>query len=162
MIVDPRVFMASLNCRGLKKNLSYTGRSFSHTLRSLPYDILALHETHAATSELQSSFDLCLQVSSSAWTSHCGLVSFNPSLTVHRLWSSDDERLLAAEVRHISQLYDPFTVYVLYAPANRTECRFFLQNLSNTYCATDIFTSRSVLLGDFNHNIHQPTASSTT
>ncbi|KAG1411345.1 hypothetical protein G6F58_008601 [Rhizopus delemar] len=160
--IDPRVSMATLNCRGLKKVLSSTGRSFFHTLRSLPYDILALQETHASTSELQSNFDLCLQVSSSAWTSHCGLVSFNPSLTVHRLWSSDDERLLAAEVRHISQLYDPFTVYVLYAPANRTEYRSFLQNLSNTYCATDIFTSRSVLLGDFNHNIHQPTASSTT
>jgi exonuclease III len=46
------ISLASLNCRGLKKILTQSGRSFSRILRSLPYDILALQETHASTEQL--------------------------------------------------------------------------------------------------------------
>ena len=103
--------LASLNCRGLKKILTNSGRSFSQTLRSLPYDLLALQETHASTEQLQNSFDMILQASASNWTHHCGLISFNPSLSLLPLWSSIDGRILATTVTHDSNLFEPLTIY---------------------------------------------------
>ncbi|CAO3685553.1 unnamed protein product [Rhizopus stolonifer] len=73
-----------------------SGSSFARYIRSLPYDLLAVQETHASSHSLHSRFDQCLQVLSSTWNQHCGLLSFNPMLIIEPLWSSIDGRLLVA------------------------------------------------------------------
>ncbi|KAG1136220.1 hypothetical protein G6F37_012136 [Rhizopus arrhizus] len=156
MRVTSRISVASLNCRGLKKIITPAGHSFSRYLRSLPYDLLALQETHASSSLLQTRFDQCLQTSSSVWTQHCGLLSLNPMLKIEARWSSLDGRLLVADVSHQSGFYDPLLVYVLYAPATRGERALFLHSLSFLLNFPQPPPYRSVLLGDFNHNVHRP------
>ncbi|KAG0974863.1 hypothetical protein G6F29_011929 [Rhizopus arrhizus] len=149
---------ASLNCRGFKKIVSLSGRSFSRNLRSLPYDLLAVQESHAGSPLLQDRFDQILQVSSSTWTSHCGLLSFNSMLRITPIWSSTDGRVLAARVDHSSGIYEPFTVYVIYAPSTRRDRELFLASLDSTLHLHQPPTSRCVLLGDFNHHVHRPTS----
>lgn len=154
MRVPSRISLASLNCRGLKKILTPSGNSFARHIRSLKYDIIALQETHASSLLLQSRFDQCLQVSSSTWTQHCGLLSFNPMLNIIPLWSSIDGRLLAAQVSHISGLYNPINIFVIYVPAQHRERIEFLRSFPTTMPFDQLLTSRSILLGGFNHNIH--------
>ncbi|KAG1087739.1 hypothetical protein G6F42_020503 [Rhizopus arrhizus] len=149
----------SLNCRGLKKILTQSGRSFSRILRSLPYDILALQETHASTEQLQIRFNLSLQVSSSNWTPHCGLVTFNSSLTLIPLWSSTDGRIMATKVTHTSSLFEPITIYVMYAPATSTARFNFLHDSDHIFQYNRSPADRCILMGDFNHNLHRPTRS---
>ena len=153
------ISLASLNCRGLKKILTQLGRSFSRILRSLPYDILALQETHASTEQLQIRFNLSLQVSSSNWTPHCGLVTFNSSLTLIPLWSSTDGRIMATKVTHTSSLFEPITIYVMYAPATNTARFNFLHNSDHIFQYNRSPADRCILMGDFNHNLHRPTRS---
>ncbi|KAG0821219.1 hypothetical protein G6F19_012039 [Rhizopus arrhizus] len=145
---------ASLNCRGLKKILSSSGRSFSRTLRSLHFDILALQETHADSLDIQTRFDQCLQPSGCLWTKHCGLLSFNPAVSFDPLWSSVDGRVLVARVNHLSGLYAPLCIYVIYAPASRSERLSFFSNLDALLRYDQRPSDRCILLGDFNHNVH--------
>ncbi|KAG1145285.1 hypothetical protein G6F37_012171 [Rhizopus arrhizus] len=145
---------ASLNCRGLKKILSSSGRSFSRTLRSLHFDILALQETHADSLDIQTRFDQCLQPSGCLWTKHCGLLSFNPAVSFDPLWSSLDGRVLVARVNHLSGLYAPLCIYVIYAPASRSERLSFFSNLDALLRYDQRPSDRCILLGDFNHNVH--------
>ncbi|KAG1136397.1 hypothetical protein G6F37_012055 [Rhizopus arrhizus] len=135
------------------------GRSFAHTLRSLNYDILALQETHASTSQLQSRFSQCLQAPSSTWTQHCGLVSFNPAFSFEPLWSSLDGRVLVTKVTHQSGLYEPLRIYVIYAPATRRERHSFFNDLNSLLHYDQTPSTRCIFLGDFNHNIHHPPSS---
>ena len=107
--------------RHQKKILTPSGNSFARHIRSLKYDIIALQETHASSLLLQSRFDQCLQVSSSTWTQHYGLLSFNPMLNIIPLWSSIDGRVLAAQVSHTSGLYNPINIFVIYVPAQHRE-----------------------------------------
>lgn len=154
------VSLASLNCRGLKKILSSSGRSFSRTLRSLHFDILALQETHADSLDIQTRFDQCLQPSGCLWTKHCGLLSFNPAVSFDPLWSSVDGRVLVARVNHLSGLYAPLCIYVIYAPASRSERLSFFSNLDALLRYDQRPSDRCILLGDFNHNVHSRSDSS--
>ncbi|KAG1057614.1 hypothetical protein G6F43_000564 [Rhizopus delemar] len=151
--------IASLNCRGLKKILTQSGRSFSRILRSLPYDILALQETHASTEQLQNRFNLSLQVTSSNWTPHCGLVTFNSSISLTPLWSSTDGRIMATKITHISSLFEPITIYIVYAPATSTARFNFLNDRNILFQYNQSPKDRRILMGDFNHNLHRPTRS---
>ncbi|KAG0743848.1 hypothetical protein G6F57_009971 [Rhizopus arrhizus] len=151
---NSHVSLASFNCRGLKKVLTNSGCSFSQILRSVPYDLLALQETHASTEQLQNSFNMILQASDSNWTHHCGLISFNPSLSLLPLWSSIDGRILATTVTHNSNLFEPLTIYVIYASATST-ARLNLCETNQLFQFHQTPEGRCILMGDFNHNIHK-------
>ncbi|KAG1167936.1 hypothetical protein G6F36_012388 [Rhizopus arrhizus] len=113
-----------------------------------------LQETHADTFAFHSQFELCLQTYSSTWTRHCGLISFNRQLAIEPRWSSVDGRLLVAQVTDASGAYDPLLIYVLYAPAHHTDRPAFFHSLNSMLHFDDAPPQRTVLLGDFNHNIH--------
>ncbi|KAG1471147.1 hypothetical protein G6F56_002293 [Rhizopus delemar] len=66
----------------LKEMLRPSESPFTRYIRSLPYDLLALQETHPSSHFLYSRFYKCLQLSYSIWTQHCGLLSFNPILVI--------------------------------------------------------------------------------
>ena len=149
-----RITCASLNCRGLKKVLTPSGRSLARHIRSLSYDIVALQETHADSFALHDRFDTCLQVRSSTWTSHCGLISYNPALEITPEWAALSGRLLVARVTHRQQLCADLLVYVIYAPAIASDRPAFFKALHPLLNFSSPPTRRSILLGDFNHNIH--------
>ncbi|KAG0789803.1 hypothetical protein G6F26_007930 [Rhizopus arrhizus] len=68
-------------------------------------------------------------------------------------------RLLAAQVSHISGLYDPINIFVIYVPAQHRERIEFLRSFPTTMPFDQLLTSRSIFLGDFNHNIHTRSSS---
>lgn len=115
---------------------------------------IALQETHADTFAFHSQFELCLQTYSATWTRHCGLISFNRQLAIEPRWSSVDGRLLVAQVTDASGAYDPLLIYVLYAPAHHTDRPAFFHSLKSMLHFDDAPPQRTVLLGDFNNNIH--------
>lgn len=75
-------------------------------------------------------------------------------LIIEPLWSSIDGRLLVARVSHTSGLYNPINIYVLYAPASVRERNDSFHSFSSLMPFDQSPPSRSILLGDFNHNIH--------
>ncbi|KAG1147548.1 hypothetical protein G6F37_011766 [Rhizopus arrhizus] len=115
-----------------------------------------LQETHADTFAFHSQFELCLQTYSATWARHCGLISFNRQLAIEPRWSYVDGRLLVAQVTDASGAYDPLLIYVLYAPAHHTDRPAFFHSLNSMLRFDDAPPQRTVLLGDFNHNIHLP------
>ncbi|KAG1369154.1 hypothetical protein G6F61_012581 [Rhizopus arrhizus] len=114
-----------------------------------------LWETHASTEQLQNSFNMILQASSSNWTHHCGLISFNPSLSLLPLWSSIEGRILATTVTHNSNLFELLTIYVIYVPATSTARLNFLCESNRLLQFHQAPEGRCILMGDFNHNIHK-------
>ncbi|KAG0805525.1 hypothetical protein G6F20_011829 [Rhizopus arrhizus] len=99
---------------------------------------------------------MILQASASNWTHHCGLISFNPSLSLLPLWSSIDGWILATTVTHNSNLFEPLTIYVIYAPATSTARLNFLGESNQLLQFHQAPEGRCILMGDFNHNIHKP------
>ncbi|KAG2219293.1 hypothetical protein INT45_011308 [Circinella minor] len=152
-IPTPYIPIASLNCRSLKKTNSKKHQTFPHQIRSLSSKILALQETHAYNYFLQHSFDLALKTKSSTWTQHCGLISFDADLKIHPVWSSLDGRILHAKIFHHQDLFTPINVYVIYAPACRQQRPEFYNTLS-ALIPQQQQLQRSIILGDFNYNIH--------
>ncbi|KAG1396502.1 hypothetical protein G6F58_011727 [Rhizopus delemar] len=124
-------------------------------------------EEHRSDDEMDLDEGVCilqeearrLQVSSSTWTQHFGLLSFNPMLNITSLWSSIDGRLLAAHVSHISGLYDSINTFVIYVSAQYRERIEFLRSFPTIMPFDHLLPSRSILLGDFNHNIHTRSSS---
>ncbi|CEP18557.1 hypothetical protein [Parasitella parasitica] len=123
--------IGSLNCRSLYKQSSpETGSDFIRYLRSLHLDLLCVQESHAV-SAIQEQLNLQLQASSTIWTPHCGIISFNPLLTLHRLDIELDEHIIACQVSHANALFVPFTLVNIYAPAQyNSRVTFFREILS--------------------------------
>ncbi|KAG1556539.1 hypothetical protein G6F47_000932 [Rhizopus delemar] len=71
-------------------------------------------------------------------------------LNITPLWSSIDDRLLAAQISHISGLYDFINIFVMYVPAQYRERVEFLRSFLTTMPFDQSLPSRSILLGDFN------------
>ena len=80
-------------------------------------------------------------------------------LNITSLWSSIDGRLLAAHVSHISGLYDSINTFVIYVSAQYRERIEFLRSFPTIMPFDHLLPSRSILLGDFNHNIHTRSSS---
>ncbi|OBZ81572.1 hypothetical protein A0J61_10379 [Choanephora cucurbitarum] len=149
--------IATLNFRGLRKSANPTTSSqFIRCIRTLSMDIIALQETHAVSADLESQFHMQFQAVDSIWTPHCGLVSFSPDLSFSQIVKSSCGRLITVTVSHKSDLFEPLSVTVLYAPADRKERYPFLQDLIHTLSSTTILPAqplRHILLGDFNYSI---------
>lgn len=146
--------IGSLNCRGLAKTADTSVRNyFIRYLKHRPLDLLALQETHASTTSLQELFHSQFQASSSLWSSHCGLISFNPSIIFSNSFISPCKRFISTTVSHSSDTFDPLTVTTVYFPAVRAERYSFLSNILVMH--PDIFLpspERTIILGDFNYS----------
>lgn len=79
MIMQPKLKIATLNCRGVRKENQPTKRQlFIRHLRSLGYDALILQETHATTQQIIQELNFQFQTTSSHWTLlHCIIVILN-------------------------------------------------------------------------------------
>jgi exonuclease III len=128
---------------------------FIRYLRTKAFDILALQETHADTPELESLFHTQFQASASIWSPYCSIVSLSPALSFSDTQQSDCGRVITTTVSHSSELFDPITVTVVYAPANSQERFTFLKKaMLNLNDSPLLLTnpSRHILLGDFNYS----------
>ncbi|KAF1801202.1 hypothetical protein V8B55DRAFT_1299047, partial [Mucor lusitanicus] len=116
----------SLNCRSLiKPSTPDISSDFIRYLRSLHLDILCVQESHAAEA-VQDQLNMQFQASSTLWTQHCGIISFNPSITLHSLALDLDQRIIACQVVHANALFPPFTLINVYAPAQyQSRVQFF-------------------------------------
>ncbi|KAL9558681.1 hypothetical protein PS6_001149 [Mucor atramentarius] len=109
--------IGSLNCRSLCRSSSpETGADFIRYLRSLHLDILCVQETQAIGT-VQEQLTLQLQASSALWTPYCGIISFNPLLTLLSIDVELGDRLLVCQVSHVNALFPPITLVNLYALA---------------------------------------------
>lgn len=145
---------ATINCRGLWKSGDPSARKhFIRYLRTQSLDILALQEMHASSVELQQVFYIQFQAKDSIWSRHCGLVCFSPDLLFTNTTISDCGRIITAIISHKHQTFDPLTVSVLYAPANRRRRYIFLSDiLRHPSDVLSISPVRQILLGNFNYS----------
>ncbi|KAI8645760.1 hypothetical protein BD408DRAFT_338127, partial [Parasitella parasitica] len=70
-----------------------------------------------------------LEATSTLWTTHCGIISFNPLLTLHYLNTDLDDRIIACTVVHANALFPPIALVNIYAPANYAIRNRFYQQL---------------------------------
>ncbi|KAG1452491.1 hypothetical protein G6F56_007808 [Rhizopus delemar] len=62
---------------------------------------------------------------------------------------------MATKVTHSSELFEPFTIYVMYAPATAAERINFLQRIDANFQFDRSPDNRCILMGDFNHNLYR-------
>ncbi|OAD65395.1 CCHC-type zinc finger transcription factor [Phycomyces blakesleeanus NRRL 1555(-)] len=120
------------------------------------FDILALQETHAHTEDLQQTFTQQFQAKDSLWSPHCRLVSLSPFLSFTDPLFSLCGQCITATVVHSSNLFSPFRVCVLYAPATVRPCYDFLTSLLSSPHLVPSKPSQFLMLGDFNYASHTP------
>lgn len=121
--------IGSLNCRSLTKpSKPDTSAQFIRYLRSLHLDILCVQKFHAA-SEVQDQFNMQLQSTSTLWTQHCGIITFNPLLTLHSLEIDVEQRIIACTVVHANALFPLIALVNIYAPVTYTLHSKFYQRL---------------------------------
>ncbi|KAG2192693.1 hypothetical protein INT47_013195 [Mucor saturninus] len=142
--------IGTLNCRGLRKTAEpATSNQFIRYLRTQSFDLLALQETHASTTDIGNLFHTQFQAISSYWSHYCGIVCFSPTLRLSEPSWDHTQRCLTVTVSHLDDLFDPVSVTVIYAPADyRSRQAFLLPSQLNLPDSP----SRSILLGDFNYS----------
>ncbi|CAO3694765.1 unnamed protein product [Rhizopus stolonifer] len=87
--------ISTVNCRGLRKTSNLSVRnSFIRYLRSRSFDLLALQETHAHTTEIQNLFHTQFQATSSLWSAHCGLVCLSSNYVLSNSLISTCSRII--------------------------------------------------------------------
>lgn len=144
--------MGTLNCRSIAKTANPNVRSsFIRHLRTHSFDILALQETHTDDVLLQQTLHQQFQARNSIWSAHCGLICFHPDIEFSNSFISRCGRLINTSITHRSNLFDPFTLTVVYFPANSGERSSFLTSASITTFFPPT-PSRQVILGDFNYS----------
>ncbi|KAL9536500.1 hypothetical protein MBANPS3_012607, partial [Mucor bainieri] len=153
--------VGTLNCRGLTKTAASSVRQqFIRYLRTCPLDLLALQETHAASTTIQDQFHLQFQAKSSIWSQHCGLVTFSPDISFSNTIVSICGRIISTTISHASHAFEPFFMTVVYFPAARSERNRFLSTILTDFAS--VFSSspsRSIILGDFNYTYSNASSS---
>ncbi|ORZ07448.1 Endonuclease/exonuclease/phosphatase, partial [Absidia repens] len=151
--------LGSLNCNGLIKiNQPQKRSDFIRHLYSLSLSILAIQESHATPSNailLNRHFPN----RQTLWTSSCGLISFSPDYHLTLINFMEDPRILAASVSHPSNMFPPFQILVLYAPASSpTLRRTFFHTLTTALQSPDcpLTLDNLIILGDFNFSLIRP------
>ncbi|OBZ81852.1 Transposon TX1 uncharacterized protein [Choanephora cucurbitarum] len=146
---------ASLNCNSLvKSNNPKKQANFVRHLGYLNFDILALQVTHVS-SKAHTLFTVQFQASQAIWTSHCGLVSSSPMFTLSTDLLPELDRVILAKVCSPDNLYSPFYIAVIYAPANSDkDRRNFFSNLATRLQSTELRLDldRLLIMGDFNYS----------
>lgn len=144
--------VGSLNCRSLIKTTQQSVSSqFIRHFRQEKFDLLTLQETHASSSEVISSLDISFQNTQSFWTPHCGILNFNPNLSLKHIFSSDDGRLIHCSVSSLNHLFPTFDLVTIYAPASTLPRRQFYFDIQQL----PLFSSPTqplMLTGDFNYH----------
>ncbi|OAD66677.1 CCHC-type zinc finger transcription factor [Phycomyces blakesleeanus NRRL 1555(-)] len=144
----------TLRLQGLPKVGHPESRAFFiRHLRSQGIDILALQETHASSSMLQSTFDQQFRSSSSLWSPHCGVVCLSLHIIFTDPLFSPCGRCITTTITHVDNNFSPFRIGVIYAPASQTPRYRFLASLLSTPDLIPPNPSNFILLGDFNHAI---------
>ncbi|KAG1467594.1 hypothetical protein G6F56_004324 [Rhizopus delemar] len=164
--------ITSLNCRSLvKSNNTQTSSDFIRYLRQLNYDILCLQETHAATFEQQHTLNIKFCIENTIWTKHCGIVSLNPAINLIPHLITLDQRLIACQVTHVNNIFPPFLLINIYAPADERQRRSFYKAIlqlpllmpsapnpiNEEHIPDQFFTEfpPMIILGDFNSTMAQ-------
>ncbi|KAG1467521.1 hypothetical protein G6F56_004371 [Rhizopus delemar] len=130
--------IGSLNCRSLTKpSQPTTSSEFIRYLRIQSLDIITLQETHASDPELEQILNMKFQANLAIWSHHCEIVSLNPLI----LLSSIDQRIIACTVSHIDQIFEPFELVTLYAPATAVPRREFFHQALQLLIFSDIHRS---------------------
>ncbi|KAG1037102.1 hypothetical protein G6F43_012930 [Rhizopus delemar] len=121
-------------------------------------------ETHASDNIL-SLINTQFQAQHSLWSRHCGIVSFSPSFVFSTNLTPENERTMLTKATHPHNVFAPFYVLVIYAPATSGQHRsqFFDQLFDLLHSPTlDINLDRLVITGDFNYSYQRPHLSSQT
>lgn len=157
--------LASLNCNSLVKSNSLTKQSsYLRYLHLMKYDLFAFQETHV-TNMNQELINMQLQPLHSLWTYHCGLVSYSTNFMLSHNLLSHLDRAILSKITHPNNLYTPFYVLVLYAPASsNSERRQFFDTVLNDIfdSSLDIDFSRLIIMGDFNYSYQRSNLSYST
>ena len=146
---------ASLNCNSLvKSNNPQKQSDFIRHLRYLHFDILTLQETHVS-SEAHHLFNVQFQASQALWTPHCGVVSFSPMFHLSTDLLPDLDRVILTKISSPDNLYSPFYITVVYAPANSDrDRRKFFTDLATRLQSADLGLDldRLLIMGDFKYS----------
>ncbi|KAG1036563.1 hypothetical protein G6F43_013025 [Rhizopus delemar] len=78
---------------------------------------------------MQQTLDMKFQAKSSIWSHHCGIVSLNSSIILSASLVTIDQRLIACTVSHVDQVFEPFTIVTIYAPASVQPRREFYYHI---------------------------------
>lgn len=152
----------------MKSQSPQTQKEYIRYLRLLNFNILCLQETHASTPSIIDSFNILFQPTQSSWTKHVGIISFSAEYDINIIDTSlsfASDRFQLCRVEHPQQLYEPFFILNIYAPANSaTERHQFFQHLTimlQEYRTTISF-DRLIISGDFNYSILKPSLLNTS
>ncbi|KAI8327075.1 hypothetical protein EDC96DRAFT_588844 [Choanephora cucurbitarum] len=152
--------LSSINCRGLRKTGDTSIRKqFIRYPRTTAIDVLTLQETHADSDLTEATFHMQFQSHQSFWTEHCGIVVFNPDLSISDIVKSDCRRWMNVKISHSTGVFDPVYITVIYAPASRQLRSPFLSNLKHLLSTPNSAlpnASRHIIPGDFNY-LHSTT-----
>ncbi|KAI8366203.1 hypothetical protein BD560DRAFT_447975 [Blakeslea trispora] len=148
----------------MKSNNPQTQAHFIRYLRSLNFDLMAFQETHVSSMN-QSFINTQFQAQQALWTHECGLVSFSPMLHLSDDLLPDIHRVILSQVSSPNQLFLPFHVLVIYAPAHcaRERREFFcslFETLMSPALALDF--DRLLVMGDFNYSYRRPNLGTAT
>lgn len=167
MIKDNILNLASLNCNSLRKTSNISARnSMIRYLREHPsnLNIITLQETNAIDDATKNTFNILFRTQQTIWTSHCGIIALDPDLSLQQipinLHNNDlNSRIIFTKVSSQQQLFTPFYLLTLYAPAHATapRQRFFTALLDSPIfnSTSPLYTDRLFITGDFNENIHR-------
>ncbi|KAI8968756.1 Endonuclease/exonuclease/phosphatase, partial [Pilobolus umbonatus] len=163
---NSKIIVASLNCRSLTKTSQpQVSNDFVRHLRTQNIDILCLQETYASSPDTHFTLNRQFRSEQSIWTTHVGIVSLNPLITISPIFITRDQRVVACEIEHKQQLFDNFLLINIYAPAQRPTRQLFFEYLLNLpIFRLDVSTNpdtiginnqdnmEKMIVGDFNYN----------
>ncbi|KAL9542841.1 hypothetical protein MBANPS3_008403 [Mucor bainieri] len=153
--------IATLNCRGLRKQDSSTKRKqFIRYLRTLGYDILVIQETHADDQTIIDTFNQQFNSKSSLWTHDCGIISLNHNYTLQHISDGIDQgRYILASLHLTRDLeHSPTTPHIatilnIYGRSfAHSERSAFYSELLDTPIFKDTITNTTntiFIMGDF-------------
>ncbi|KAI8330151.1 hypothetical protein EDC96DRAFT_414657, partial [Choanephora cucurbitarum] len=125
---------------------------------------LAFQETLASPSIIPV-LNTQFQAHQSLWTSNCGIVSFSSSYQFSPDLLPDDDRVILTKVTNPHNLFPPFFILVVYAPASSgRERKTFFNHLldSLNLPSLDVDSERLFIAGDFNYSYLRPNLFSST
>ncbi|KAI8878208.1 hypothetical protein K501DRAFT_149054, partial [Backusella circina FSU 941] len=149
------VKIGTLNCRSLATPSSpHIRRQFITYLRHQHLDILAIQESHAFNPEIIDTLNQEFGCDNTIWSKHCGLICFNPNISIKPIYITIDQRVILIRVIHEQNKFSPFLLANIYAPVSRAQRYSFHTNICNLepFCSQIYNPDFSmIILGDFNY-----------
>ncbi|PHZ07876.1 uncharacterized protein RHIMIDRAFT_295608 [Rhizopus microsporus ATCC 52813] len=101
----------------------------THLNKQNDLQFLDLQDTSAEDESTQSTLNILFNSRSAFWTSHCGEMCLNLSITVAPIPVTVDQRLIICEISHTRRMFEPFTLVNPYAPPQHAQNRIFFESL---------------------------------